>query len=97
MQCFDLTWLGPATTSRRLLFFSSVGFPAERQASLSISEFEAFFLAGPRAAIRRVDVVAPAALLLNVAANGTVEMSEAEVRSKLGRCALESCGHTSRS
>jgi hypothetical protein len=44
-----------------------------------------------------VDVFAPAALLLNVAADGTVEMSEAEVRSKLGGYALESCGHTSRS
>ena len=31
MPCFDLTWIGPATTSRRLPFFSSVGFPAERE------------------------------------------------------------------
>ena len=42
--------------SRRLPFFSSVGFPAERQASLSISEFEAFFLAGSR---RRSGAPAP--------------------------------------
>jgi hypothetical protein len=40
-----------------------------------------------------VDVVAPAALLLNVPADGTVEMSEAEVRSKVGGSALESRGH----
>jgi hypothetical protein len=39
-----------------------------------------------------VDVAAPAALLLNVAADGTVEMSEAEVRSKLGAAHLKVAG-----
>ena len=44
MPCFDLTWIGCAITSKRPRFFSSASFPAERRASLSISEREAFFL-----------------------------------------------------